>query len=103
MVAKKSYRVSNWSSYNRSLIERGSLTFWFSEEAIEKWNAVEKTGKRGSPNTYSDLAIETALSLWRKPRLTVRALFQLPLCATQGLVVSIIAVMKLSFPEGMDT
>lgn len=70
------------------MIERGSLTFWFNEEAIEKWNAVEKTGKRGSPGTYSDLGIETALSL--------RALFRLPLRATQGLVASIIAMMKLS-------
>lgn len=63
MAAKKSYRVSNWSSYNRSLIERGSLTIWFNEAAIKKWNAIDKTGKRGRPGTYSDIAIETALSL----------------------------------------
>lgn len=87
MAAKKSYRVSNWSSYNRSLIERGSLTIWFNETAIEKWNAIDKTGKRGRPGTYSDIAIETALSL--------RAIFKLPLRATQGLVGSMITLMNL--------
>lgn len=87
MAAKKSYRVSNWSSYNRSLIERGSLTIWFNEAAIKKWNAIDKTGKRGRPGTYSDIAIETALSL--------RAIFKLPLRATQGLVGSMITLMNL--------
>ena len=48
---------------------------------------IEKTGKRGCSDAYSDLAIETALSL--------RAIFQLPLRATHGLVGSMIALMKL--------
>lgn len=31
------YKVINWSDYNRALINRGSLTIWFSEEVIEVW------------------------------------------------------------------
>ena len=28
------YRVRNWSDYNRALIARGRLTFWFDEDAV---------------------------------------------------------------------
>ena len=33
-MAKKAYRVRNWQDYNKSLVRRGSLTFWFSEELV---------------------------------------------------------------------
>ena len=33
---KTRYRVTNWPSYDRGLVERGSLTVWFSPEAITK-------------------------------------------------------------------
>jgi hypothetical protein len=29
------YKMQNWSEYNDALVERGSLTVWTSEEAIE--------------------------------------------------------------------
>ena len=28
------YRVKNWSAYNRSLIQRGHLTVWLSQEPL---------------------------------------------------------------------
>ena len=31
------YRVRNWPDYNRALIARGRLTFWFDEEAVVAW------------------------------------------------------------------
>ena len=31
------YRVKNWSSYEEGLKQRGSLTVWFSPEAISAW------------------------------------------------------------------
>ena len=31
------YRVRNWSDYNRALIARGRLTFWFDEDAVAAW------------------------------------------------------------------
>jgi len=31
------YLISNWSDYNRALIDRGDFTFWVSEDVIEVW------------------------------------------------------------------
>ena len=36
---KAKYRIRNWNDYNKSLIQRGSITVWFSEDAIKKWTA----------------------------------------------------------------
>ena len=32
---KGTYEIANWSKYNESLVQRGSITFWFSEDAID--------------------------------------------------------------------
>jgi heme-degrading monooxygenase HmoA len=50
---KQQYRIRNWSEYNASLKQRGSLTFWVSEEVFEQWLETEKTGQRGASRTYS--------------------------------------------------
>jgi len=34
---KDKYRIRNWKECNQSLVNRGSITFWFSDDAIEKW------------------------------------------------------------------
>lgn len=70
MTSTAKYRIRNWKEYNRSLIQRGSITVWFSEDAIGKWQAAP-TGKRGRPATYSNEAILTAL--------LIRFVFHLPL------------------------
>ena len=57
------YRIRNWSDYNAALVDRGSLDIWVDESVLSAWKNTEKTGKRGSSNTYSDLAIETLLTL----------------------------------------
>ena len=31
------YRMKNWSAYNRSLVQRGDLTVWLRQEAIDGW------------------------------------------------------------------
>jgi hypothetical protein len=38
MIPKKKdkYRIRNWKEYNRSLVNRGSITFWFEESAAHK-------------------------------------------------------------------
>ncbi len=69
---------------------RGSLTVWFSEEAIEGWQAEPRTTRGGQP-LYSDLAIATAL--------TLRAVFRLALRQTEGLITSILALLGLAVPE----
>jgi hypothetical protein len=78
MKQKANYKVSNWKDYNRSLINRGNLSVWISDEAIVDWNATISNGRKGRSKTYSDLAIETAL--------TLRGLLRLPLRQTQGFI-----------------
>ena len=63
MSKKQTYRIRNWKQYNESLVQRGSLTFWIDEEAIQQWNLCERTGERGRPLLYSDTAIQCALLL----------------------------------------
>nr|QIQ16301.1 Mobile element protein [Klebsiella pneumoniae] len=48
-VAKQKFRITNWSTYNKALINRGSLTFWLDDEAIQAWyeSATPSTEKSG--------------------------------------------------------
>src|SRR5208282_4425074 len=71
-IPKPRYRVTNWAEYDAALKRRGSLTVWFTDEAIQAWRAEPRTTPGGQPN-YSALAITTALTMgmvWRcgRPR-----------------------------------
>jgi len=33
---KDTYKVRNWSTYNESLVQRGSIILWFSVEALRQ-------------------------------------------------------------------
>jgi len=66
---------------------RGSMSFWFDPEIVCH---AKKSGKRGWPETYSDAAIQSCL--------TVKALFGLQLRQTVGLVVSLIQMAGLDWP-----
>ena len=69
--------------------DRGDITLWLSQEAIEGWTAM-KTGKRGGQRVYSDMAIQTALAL--------RLLFHLPLRQTEGFLRSVLTLMDVVLP-----
>jgi hypothetical protein len=84
----KSYRIKNWSKYNKSLIQRGSINFWFSEDAINQWHSTSHTGEKGRPSIYSDDAILCAL--------LVRTVYHLPLRALEGFLLSLVSLLKLS-------
>ena len=45
----------NWNQYNKSLINRGNINFWFSEESLKKWKA-SPCKKIGRPFKFSDHA-----------------------------------------------
>ncbi|NUE65566.1 IS5/IS1182 family transposase, partial [Escherichia coli] len=32
-VAKQKFKITNWPTYNKALINRGSITFWLDDEA----------------------------------------------------------------------
>src|ERR1700752_1595176 len=70
------YRVTNWNEYNESLVRRGDVTLWFSEEALASWEHANQGVKVGLAFTYSDGAIECLL--------TLRELFRLPYRQTEG-------------------
>src|SRR3954468_12471188 len=85
-IPKQRHRVTNWAVYDASLRARGSLTVWFTAEAIEAWKAEPRTGRGGQPK-YSALAIATAL--------TLRAVFRLALRQTEGLIGSILQLLGI--------
>ena len=55
-IPKQSRKVMNWREYDASLRQRGSLTVWFTDEAIEGWRAQPRTTQGGQPS-YSSLAV----------------------------------------------
>jgi len=59
---KKGVGVRNWPEYDRALVQRGDVTLWLTPDAISTWAAAGVGRRRGQPH-YSDLAIETALTL----------------------------------------
>ncbi len=85
-IPRQRHRVTNWAEYDAGLRARGSLTVWFTAEAIEAWRAEPRTGRGGQPR-YSALAIATAL--------TLRTVFRLALRQTEGLIGSILALLGL--------
>lgn len=85
---KGTYKITNWRKYNESLVQRGSITFWFNEDTIDQWHHTNKRPKVGHPFVYSDTAIECMLVL--------RELFQLPYRQTEGLGKSLAQLMQVS-------
>ena len=85
-IPKPRYRVTNWAEYDASLKRRGSLTVWFTDEAIQAWRAEPRTTPGGQPH-YSALAICTAL--------TMGLVFGLALRQTEGLIESVIGLLGL--------
>ena len=67
-------RVTNWPECDHALVQRGSLTVWFDEEFVRNHGRPERTGPRGAPLKYSDMAIQVLLMLKVTFRLTYRAL-----------------------------
>jgi hypothetical protein len=88
-IPRPRHKVTNWSAYEAGLRQRGSLTIWFTEEAIAAWQAAPRTTPGGQAR-YSDLAIETSLIL--------RTVFHQPLRQTEGLVISLLELMGLDLP-----
>src|SRR4051812_14400010 len=85
-IPEQKRRVTNWREYDESLRRRGSLTVWFSDEAVAAWEAERRTSRGGQPE-YSDLAILTAL--------TFKVVFRLAYRQTEGLIGSVIGLLGL--------
>ncbi|OOE38612.1 IS5 family transposase, partial [Salinivibrio kushneri] len=40
-MSKAKYKISNWKQYNQALVNRGSITFWVDDAAIQGWHCKE--------------------------------------------------------------
>ena len=84
----------NWAHYNESLVNRGNITFWFSDEVLPSWNPQTHEYRRGRPFVYSDTAIETLL--------IVREVFHLTYRSTEGFgrnIFSLLGVEDERIPD----
>jgi hypothetical protein len=82
-----SYPLRNWPKYNEALKNRGSITFWFSEDEKNGWKSQKKADGKGRPEMYSDTAIQCLL--------VTREVYHLTLRSLQGFMESIIKVSDL--------
>ena len=85
---RRKYRVTNWRAYNAALVARGSLTVWFDEAAVAGWNERGRTGRRGAPRHYADVAIQCGL--------VIREVFHLRLRALTGFLDSLVGLLGLT-------
>ncbi len=85
---KRTYRLRNWSDYNKALVGRGSLTLWVSDEIIAQWRETKRTAKRGAPRTYTETAILCMA--------TLAEVYHLPLRATEGLMRSVVKLLGVA-------
>jgi IS5 family transposase len=88
-TTKPVYRIRNWKQYNDALVNRGPLTLWVDQAALEAWR-YQGTAKRGGQFGYSDTAIQCLL--------TRRAVYHLTLRATEGFARSLFELMQLDLP-----
>jgi hypothetical protein len=86
-MPKQAYRVHNWKDYNKSLVQRGSLTFWFSKDIMKAWTNGPTEDSHGNAK-YSNAVIQFAL--------TLQQIFRFPLRATQGMLHSIVKLSRLN-------
>jgi hypothetical protein len=86
---KTLYRVKNWSEYDKALVQRGSLTFWLSDDFQKTWLYVGEK-QRGSQFDYSDQAILLML--------TVKEIFHLTNRGVEGFMRSIFQLLNVDLP-----
>lgn len=92
---KGTYRVTNWAEYDRALVARGDITFWFDPQAIQALWLAAPSGRRGAPVLYSDWAIQVLLML--------KQVFGLPNRSVEGLARSLMRLMGLELPVADHT
>ena len=74
-IPRQKHKITNWPAYEAGLRQRGSVTVWFTDEAIAAWEAEPRPTRGGQP-LYSSLVILTAL--------TLRAVFRLACRQAEG-------------------
>lgn len=88
-IPKMKFKVTNWAEYEAGLRQRGSITFWLSEDVLAAWHAPKRKTRGGQPR-YSDLAVATSL--------TTGLVFDLALRQIEGFLSSIFRLMGVQLP-----
>jgi hypothetical protein len=88
-ISKARYRVQNWREYDAALRRRGDLNVWVTPAAMAAWKPPH-SGRRGRPQQYSAIAIETGLML--------RLAFGRHWRQTEGTLASILRLLSLHLP-----
>ena len=86
------YRVGHGSAYEQALVQRGDVTLWLSADATDAWRPAP-SGRPAAPKTFSDCAIETAV--------TLRLVFRVPLRQAEGFLRSVLSLrgVDLAAPD----
>ncbi|MFT4694625.1 MAG: hypothetical protein ACI8TE_001543, partial [Francisella sp.] len=86
-IPKQKYKITNWPEYDKALRNRGSIDFWLTDGAVEKWYEVDQDNIGcGAPQRYTDFAIITCHE--------IRQVYKQPLRQTEGFINSIFRMMK---------
>jgi hypothetical protein len=88
-IPRAHYRVKNWRDYDAALRRRGDLTVWVTPAAMAAWTP-PRNDRRGRPQKYSEIAVETGLML--------RLAFGRPWRQTEGMLASIMRLLGLDLP-----
>jgi hypothetical protein len=83
------YRIRNWSAYEKTLVQRGSLTFWLSDDFEQTW-CYAGAKQRGAQFAYSDQALVIML--------TVKEVFHLTNRQVEGFLRSVFELLHLDLP-----
>lgn len=86
-MTKAKYKIKNWSTYSKFLVDRGSINLWINDEVFKDWFYNVQSNKRGHLLTYSDVAIELCI--------TIRSIYKMPLRMTEGFLRSIFIKMNI--------
>src|SRR5215207_1770640 len=86
---KRLYRVRHWPEYEKALVQRGSLSFWLSDDFEKVWLYVGEK-QRGSQFDYSEKAIEIML--------TIKEVFHLSNRRVEGFVRSVFVMLNIHLP-----
>lgn len=78
-------KITNWSSYNQALKERGSLNIWICEELLNNWH-YQGERQQGAQYQYSDTCILTGC--------LVKEIYHLPYRQTQGFLESLVKLLN---------
>jgi len=84
--AREKYKLSNWPDYNQSLINRGNVTLWLSDDVKDSWY-YDGQREPGGSIRYSDTAILFCL--------TMRSLYGLGYRQAQGFVLGLFELAGL--------